>query len=89
MEGRFPQYLSKPLQIIILEADEFLVFILTFTAAMMSSGWILWVLIIVNPYLYIKFKQKYPNGYFKHIFYIAGLKDLKGYPISFELDFYE
>ena len=89
MDYSFPQYLSAPVQVLWYEADEFMVFCCCFMAAMVFGGWLLYISVIAAPWFYIKVKAKYPNGYLKHMLYISGLKDLKGYPISFEVEFLE
>ncbi|MCP4214234.1 MAG: conjugal transfer protein TraL [bacterium] len=88
MDFKFPQYLSAPIQIVVMESDTFFVFMFSFCAAMVFKGWA-YLLVIVMPYIYSKLKKRFPNGYFKHLVYIAGLKDLKGYPEAFETEFTE
>ncbi|MCP4156541.1 MAG: conjugal transfer protein TraL [bacterium] len=85
---RFPQYLSSPINVLWFDLDEFVFIILSIVGAMMIGGWTFLVAIIA-PFFYIKFKHKYPNGFFKHLLYICGFKNLQGYPINFENKFNE
>ncbi len=89
MKNRFPQYLSSPLQIIIFETDDLSIFFIAFGLWMFCANWMTFALMFAVPYTYMKLKVKYPNGFLMHFIYLAGFKDLGGYPISFETEFAE
>ncbi len=86
--NRFPQYLSRPLQVLWWEVDEFVIVIIFFMLAMMF-GYVFYILMFIVPYLYSKNKNKYPRGFFKHILYFVGVLKLNGYPTYFEREFIE
>ncbi len=87
-QGRFPQYLSAPLQVLWFEADEIAMIVLLFTISSAFGGWT-WLSFIVGPYLYSKAKSKYPKSFLKHMLYFSCLKVLRHYPTSFETFFLE
>ena len=80
---KFPQYLSRPLQVLWFEADDLCVVLIFFTLALVYGN-IAWLLLILAPWLYIKAKNRYPRGFLKHCFYFMGVLTLKKYPIFFE-----
>lgn len=87
-ETRFPQYLSSPIQVLWFESDELGVILFAVTIASICKGWS-WLLVIAIPFLYSHYKFKYPRGFFKHMLYISGLKELHGYPTIFHKEFLE
>ncbi len=85
---KFPQYLSRPFQILWWEQDELILILMLFEAAWLYGG-LFWVFFIVLPYMLNKGKKKYNRGFVQHFFYAAGLTELKGYPSYFEKEFSE
>ena len=88
MKTKFPQYLSKPFQVLWFETDDLIIMLIFFVFAI-TFGNICWVLMFVAPYIYSKLKKKYPRGFFRHTLYFMGLINLKGYPSYFEREFHE
>ena len=87
-ERKFPQYLSRPLQVLWLETDDFGIAVFCFIIASIFKGWF-WLLVIAGPLLYMRAKLRYPRGFLKHILYLSGVKDLEGYPTAFQKEFLE
>ncbi|RLD98232.1 MAG: conjugal transfer protein TraL [Aquificota bacterium] len=85
---RFPQYLSSPIQVLWFEADELSIILLSFMAASILKGYF-WLMVIVAPFFYSRYKLRYPRGFLKHMLYLSGLKDLKVYPTAFHKEFLE
>jgi len=48
---RFPQYLSKPIQVLWFETDELILFVFTLTLALLY-GKIMWLIFLVTQYFY-------------------------------------
>lgn len=88
MKKRFPQYLSKPYQILWFESDE-LIMILMFFILAITLGKIYFVMLIIGPYLYSKGKKSYPRGFMRHCLYFCGFSKMQGYPSYFEEEFIE
>jgi type IV conjugative transfer system protein TraL len=88
MEEKFPQYLSSPLQILWFETDDLGIILLCFMVGSMIGG-LSWALLLAGPYVYAKFKKKYPPGFFQHLLYFVGLKTMKDYPNPFANEFQE
>jgi hypothetical protein len=88
MSKPFPKYLSAPYQILWFESDDLAIIMQFFAMAILFGGFF-WLLIVIGPYFYAKFKSKYPRGFFKHCFLFLGIIHLKGYPIFFETHFQE
>ena len=85
---KFPQYLSKPLQVLWFEADDLCIILIFFTLALVY-GKIAWLLVVLVPWLYTKAKNKYPRGFLKHCFYFVGVLTPEKYPIFGENIFFE
>ncbi len=85
---RFPQYLSKPVQVLWFGTDELILFIFLFTLAV-SYGKLMWPVFILSQYFYTRTKRMKPRGFFKHLLYAAGMLKMKNYPDYFEKTFYE
>lgn len=85
---RFPQYLSCPYQVLWLETDDMGVFFAFFILALMFGGWF-YLLMVVMPFLYGRFKHKYPRGFLKHMLYFTGIINIKRYPTFYENHFVE
>ncbi len=88
MNRKFPQYLSSPLQVLWFEVDEIGIIFLSFLLGLLLEG-IFYIGMIVFPYLYTKFKKKYPRGFLGHVFYFLGVTKIHGYPHFFEKEFVE
>jgi type IV conjugative transfer system protein TraL len=85
---KFPQYLSKPFQILWFELDEVLVFFFFLTMALIYGKW-LWLGFVVAQYSYSKTKRNQTRGFLKHMLYVLGLVQLKNYPDYFTQEFHE
>jgi type IV conjugative transfer system protein TraL len=85
---RCPRYLHKPIQVLWWEADEFVIVMIFFTLALIF-GYVFWLFLFAGPYIYTKFKRKYPRGFFKHLFWFSGVIKMKHYPSFFEKEFLE
>ncbi len=88
MVRRFPKYLNAPLQLAYWEADVVAVAVFSLFAGFFLKG-PFYLIIIMQPYYYNKFKKNYPRGFLRHLFYFIGLTDFKGYPSFFEKRFVE
>lgn len=88
-QRNFPQYLSKPIQVLWFELDELIIFIFSLTFAIIYKGLFMWILFIAIQWLYTRTKRKNARGFLKHILYMAGLMDMKNYPGYFEKEFRE
>jgi len=88
MPVRFPQYLSSPIQVLWFEADELGIILVFFTIAFLFGN-IFYLLMFLGPYLYSKFKKKYPTGFLQHCAYFTGLAKFEFYPDSFTRTFIE
>ena len=88
MIKKFPQYLSSPLQVLWFEVDEVGIIFLSFLMGLMLEGFF-YIGMIVFPYLYTKFKKKYPRGFLGHVFYFLGITKIHGYPHFFQKEFIE
>ena len=84
----FPQYLSKPFQVLWFEIDELVIFLFSLTLALIY-GKIAWVLFVVVQFFYIRTKRRKPRGFLKHILYVLGFVSMKNYPEYFEREFHE
>ena len=83
-----PHYLHRPLQVLWWEVDEFVIVIISLMLALMF-GYVFWVMLVLVPYGYSKFKKSYPRGFLFHLLWILGLIDFKHYPTYFEKEFRE
>ena len=86
---RFPQYLSSPLTILWFEADEIGIFFIALAMALIFGGWFFTLSIIGAPWVYRIMKAKFPKGFLRHVFYMAGFLKMHGYPHYFEDKFNE
>lgn len=85
---RFPQYLSRPIQILWFETDELVLGLFTLTLALIYGN-IMWLVFLVSQYLYTRTKRKNARGFLKHLLYALGLIQINGYPPYFEREFHE
>lgn len=88
LQKPFPQYLSKPIQVLWFELDELVIFIFTLTFALVYGG-VMWILFIVVQWFYSRTKRKNARGFLKHILYMLGLVEMKNYPEYFVKEFCE
>lgn len=88
MQRQFPQYLSKPYQILWFEPDDLAIMAGLYLLAMIFGGFF-WLLLPLGPFFYGRVKRAYPRGFLRHLLYFAGLTEMKGYPIYFEEEFRE
>lgn len=84
----FPQYLSKPIQVLWFETDE-LILGLFFLVLALVYGKLMWVIFFASQYFYISTKKRKPRGYLKHLLYMLGLAKMQGYPDYWQKDFHE
>lgn len=87
-QKRFPQYLSKPIQVLWFELDELIIFVFTLTFALIYGGF-MWLIFIAFQWFYTRTKRKNARGFLKHILYMFGLLEMKNYPEYFEKEFHE
>jgi type IV conjugative transfer system protein TraL len=85
---KFPQYLSKPFQVLWFEVDELVLFLFFLTLALLY-GKLMWVIFLVSQYSYTKTKRSQARGFLKHILYVFGLIKMKNYPDYFQQEFHE
>jgi hypothetical protein len=85
---RFPQYLTQPFMILSYEPDEQCIALVCVILALVMWGWAI-LLPFTLPILYSKTKKKYPRGFFKHLGYMAGIGQFRGYPTFHEKEFIE
>ena len=88
MTKRMPQYLSSPYQLLWFEPDDLSFMAIGYLLAMIFGGFF-WFVMIALPVGYSLLKRRYPRGFLRHLFYIVGWAELKGYPIYFEETFIE
>lgn len=88
--AQFPQYLSKPYQVLWFEPDDIaLIIAATFIFGLKIGGWIGVLLVIATPVVYGRVKRNYPRGFVKHLGYFLGVMSFKGYPTYFQQKFRE
>ena len=88
MQCRFPQYLTKPFQVLWFEPDDLAVMTSSLIIANQFGGY-LWLLLIVLPWGYSHLKRQYPRGFLRHLLYFVGIAPMKGYPTFFDSHFQE
>jgi len=85
---QFPQYLSKPFQVLWFEVDELVIFLFSLTLALIY-GKFMWIVFFLTQYFYTRTKRKKPRGFLKHILYVLGFVQMKNYPEYFQQVFHE
>lgn len=86
---QFPQYLSKPYQVLWFEPDDLcLMFTGLIIFGIRIGGWF-WILVPIIPVGYSRLKRNYPRGFIKHMGYFLGIIPFKGYPSYFQQKFME
>jgi len=86
---KFPQYLSKPYQVLWFEPDDMVVAYATVILFGVKIGGWAWVLVPTLVWGYTRIKRNYPRGFVKHLGYFLGVRDFKGYPKFFQQRFRE
>ena len=84
----FPQYLSKPVQVLWFEPDELILFMFTLTLALIY-GKFMWLVFLVTQFFYSRTKRLKPRGFLKHLLYLIGLIKIQNYPDYFQREFHE
>lgn len=84
----FPQYLSKPLQVLWFETDELILFVFTFTLALIYGKFV-WIIFLATQYFYTRTKRTKPRGFLKHVLYMLGFIKMNNYPDFFQREFHE
>ncbi len=69
------------------EVDELMVMLFCFVFWMIFGNFFL--ITFVSPFLYSKFKKKYPRGFLRHSLYFIGLIKMHCYPDFFQRKFIE
>lgn len=85
---KFPQYLSKPFQVLWFEVDELVLFLFFLTLALLY-GKLMWIVFLAAQYFYTKTKRSQARGFLKHALYVLGLARMKYYPDFFQQEFHE
>jgi hypothetical protein len=85
---KFPQYLSRPFQVLWFEVDELAIFLFTLTVALVYGG-LAWLVFIAIQYLYTRTKRSKPRGFLKQLLYVGGFIRMKNYPEYFQQEFHE
>lgn len=86
---QFPQYLSKPYQVLWFEPDDMIIMLVGgIIFGVQVGGWC-WLLVVIIPYGYQRLKKNYPRGFIKHVGYFLGVSNFKGYPSFFQQKFLE
>ena len=86
---QFPQYLSKPYQVLWFEPDDMALLIAAgYVFGAKIGGWF-WILVPIMPIWYSHLKRNYPRGFIKHLGYFLGINSFKGYPSYFQKNFLE
>jgi len=85
---KFPQYLSRPFQVLWFEVDELAIFLFTLTIALVYGG-MAWIAFVAIQYFYTRTKRSKPRGFLKHVLYVCGFLQMKNYPGYFHQEFHE
>lgn len=87
-EQRLSQYLHKPLQILWFDSSEVAMLVLLYIFALIFGGFA-WLALFVIPFLLIPYKRSLARGFFQHLIYSYGWRDIKGYPNPCAYQFFE
>lgn len=85
----FPQYLSKPYQVLWFEPDDMVLMYAAIILFGVKIGSWAWLLVPLVPFGYARLKKNYPRGFVKHLGYFLGVKNFEGYPKFFQQRFLE
>lgn len=88
MEVRLPQYPHRPMRIIGLDDQEFVLVALCYVLSLILQG-SSFLYLIAGLFVFIPYKRSKPRGYIGHLFYRAGFGGFKGYPPQFTETFHE
>jgi len=94
---RFPQFLSRPYQVLWWETDELVVIMLSYLCASNFGtlfAWNLtallsWAFLFIIPWVYRYHKKQHPSGFLRHMLYFSGILIPKNYPSFFIQTFNE
>ena len=81
--------MSSPTQVLWWELDQVALAALSFTAALLQGGVVMWIGFLLVNFFYGRTKHNKPRGFMKHIIYMFGLSKLINYPEYFEQEFFE
>lgn len=85
---RFPQYLSRPIQVLWFETDELILCVFCLTLALLYGN-IMWPVFLLTQYFYTRAKRLKSRGFLKHLLYMLGFIQMKNYPEYFQREFHE
>jgi type IV conjugative transfer system protein TraL len=85
---RFPRYLTAPIQVLWMEADDLAVIAFGYMMGILI-GFVGFSAMVIFPVIYARLKKRYPRGFMKHALYFIGFLELRGYPTFFEKEFTE
>lgn len=85
----FPQYMSSPTQVLWWELDQVAIAALSFTAAILQGGIVMWIGFFLVNYFYGRTKKNKPRGFMKHTVYMFGFSKVENYPEYFQQEFNE
>lgn len=88
MTVRIPQFLNRPMAILIFESDEVVIGMFGFYIAMLS-GSISWLFALFLFFYYRRVKKRSSRGLLRHLPHIFGFKSFKGFPHAFVTEFME
>ena len=85
----FPQYMSLPVEVLWWEMDQVAIAALSFTAAILQGGLVMWIGFFAVNYFYGRTKRNKPRGFMKHVIYMFGMSNLENYPEYFQQEYSE
>lgn len=83
-----PQFLAAQLKILWMDQDEFVTVVFLLGLAMVFGGFF-WPAVVIVPVIFSQLKKRFPNGFMVILFYLLGFVIFKGYPMSFQNEFWE
>ncbi|MGE4478637.1 MAG: type IV conjugative transfer system protein TraL [Deferribacterales bacterium] len=89
MRSYVPQYLHKPVKIMMLDSDEFVILANGVLIGVLLKSIVLFISVLAVFFIYRKGKEKHPRGYFRHIPHMLGLKQFRHFPNIFIRSFKE
>jgi hypothetical protein len=87
-EERMSQYLHQPLQILWFDTSEVAMLVLLYIFALVVGG-LAWIGLLIIPFFLIPYKRTLQRGFFQHVLYAYGWRDIKGYPAPTAYQFFE
>ena len=88
MEYRIPRYLHRPILLVWMEQDTWVMAAIGYLIGTFWGGWY-YIAVVLLPYSYSKVKDNMPRGGLTHMQYLIGVLRFHGYPEVFESDFHE